>query len=403
MLYFGAPHPQISRLKFDSIPDSLVIVDPQSRGRDTIALWFNVPAANLPDTLHGEIEYMKHDSINRLVPAVDKLKLTWTKVESKEEAKEREKLEKERQKAEENGEEWVEPEVENPFKFKMPVSGSVNPEEELTIDFDYPLVQLDSTALLLTFTDKDKTMTDIPVRMERDTANMCRWHIRAAEWKENGDYTLTIPEGAITDVAGYKNDSIIGKYTVQKASEFAKVKISIRGREKESKYIVQLLDSGGKLKQEKRNVTTGEIEFNYVTPGEVKFRVIEDANGNGEWDSGNVVERRQPERAEMFVNEDGEELFATKANWDIEFSIDMNKLFAPVTMQSLSRMLDDREAERLRRAAEEAKKNPKKSNNGHNHNHGSNNRGGLGGGLNSGGLNGSMSGGGFGGGRMGGF
>lgn len=46
--------------------------------------------------------------------------------------------------------------------------------------------------------------------------------------------------------------------------------------------------------------------------------------------------------------------FATKANWEVEFSIDMNTLFAPVTMESLSRTLEEREAQRLRREAENA-------------------------------------------------
>lgn len=34
-----------------------MIVDPQTEGRDTIALWFNVPSASLPDTIKGTITY----------------------------------------------------------------------------------------------------------------------------------------------------------------------------------------------------------------------------------------------------------------------------------------------------------------------------------------------------------
>lgn len=54
-----------------------------------------------------------------------------------------------------------------------------------------------------------------------------------------------------------------------------------------------------------------------------------------------MVERRQPERAEIYANDEGEDTFATKANWEVEFSIDMNTLFAPVTMESLSRTLEE--------------------------------------------------------------
>ncbi|MFR8224385.1 MAG: hypothetical protein ACLU9X_07335 [Alistipes shahii] len=106
-----------------------------------------------------------------------------------------------------------------------------------------------------------------------------------------------------------------------------------RGRDDGTKYIVQLLDGNNALKQERRDVTTGDIRFNYVPAGEIKFRVIEDRNGNGKWDSGNVVERLQPERAEIYANDQGEDTFATKTNWEIEFSMDMNRIFAPVTMR----------------------------------------------------------------------
>lgn len=82
-------------------------------------------------------------------------------------------------------------------------------------------------------------------------------------------------------------------------------------------------------------------------------------NGNGKWDTGNVVERLQPERAEIYANDEGEDTFATKTNWEVEFSIDMNRVFAPVTMESLSRLLDEREAQRLRREAEKRAKEPK--------------------------------------------
>ena len=360
MLYFAAARPKITRLRFDSIPADRVIVDPQTVGRDTIALWFNVPSSSLPDTIKGEITYFKHDTVNQLQEVTEPLKLAWRLIETKEQEREREKLERERRKAEAAGEEWVEPKKENPFAFKMPTSGEINPENHLTVDFDYPLVKLDSAELLLTRLLEDNSIEDIPVRMVRDTGMLRRWQVRAP-WKLGGQYTLTIPEGAITDVAGLSNDSIIRKYTVLDPEKFATVLIHVRGRDDGTKYIVQLLDGSNALKQEKRDVTTGDIRFNYVPAGEIKFRVIEDRNGNGKWDSGNVVERLQPERAEIYANDQGEDTFATKTNWEIEFSMDMNRIFAPVTMQSLSRLLDERESQRLRREAEKrAKEGPKR-------------------------------------------
>ena len=87
--------------------------------------------------------------------------------------------------------------------------------------------------------------------------------------------------------------------------------------------------------------------------GEVRLRIIEDTNGNGKWDGGNVVERLQPERAEMYINDAGEDLFVAKANWEMEIALDMTKIFAPITMESLIRILDDKEQSRLKKLEEE--------------------------------------------------
>ena len=355
MLYFGAPRPQITALRFDSIPEDRVIIDPQTEGRDTLALWFNVPSASLPDTIKGKITYFKHDTLNRLQEVTEELKLAWRLIETKEQERERERLERERRKAEAAGEEWTEPKKENLFAYKMPLTGEVNPEEDLTIDFDYPLARLDSASLLMTFRTQDNRIEDLPVTIRRDTAQLRRWHIRS-DWKLGGEYTLTIPQGAITDIAGFSNDSIIGKYTVFDPEKFATVKIRITGGNDSTRYIIQLLDANNALKQEKRDLRTGDVQFNYVPAGEIKFRIIEDRNGNGRWDTGNLVERRQPERAEIYTNGEGEDTFATKTNWEIEFTMDMNRIFAPVTMKSLIRQLDEREAQRQQREAEKRAK-----------------------------------------------
>ena len=362
MLYFSAAHPQIKQIRFDSIPAEAVIIDPQTVGKDTVALWFNVPSASLPDSLKGEITYLKHDTLNRLQEVTEPLQLAWRLVETKAQEREREKLERERRKAEEAGKEWKEPKKPNPFVCKYAKSGDINPEKPITFDFDYPLVRLDSSSVVLSIIDDEGQPTRVPIHFERDTAQLRRWYLRT-RWQPTKKYELLIPSGAFSDIAGFSNDSIAENYTVYDPENFATVKIRVQGRDS-MKYIVQLLGNSGQVEQERTGVTTGEIQFNYVPAGDIKFRVVEDLNGNGRWDTGNVVERRQPERTEMYVNDAGEDTFATKKNWEIEFTMDLQKLFAPMTMESLSRMLDDRELQRLRLEAEKrAKEGNRKSQN----------------------------------------
>ncbi len=359
-LYFGASNPQIESIGFDSILRDRVMIEQVTKGRDTIALWFNAPAEEIPDTIRTYVSYFKHDSINNLVLQQDTLKLSWRLFETKDQEKEREKLEKERDATIAAGLEWVDP-TPNPFKHNLSLSGELNPEKIISVDFTYPLTKLDTLAFDFQKIDADSVVTAQKFSFERDTSNIRRYHLRT-EWGTLGDkFSLTIPAGAIEDIAGFSNDTIVANYSLLDPEKFATVVINLESSAPaETKYIIQLLNGSSKLIEEKCDQVAGKVQFNYVPAGDIRLRIIEDRNGNGVWDSGNVVERRQSERSEIF-SQDGESTFTTKVNWEMEFTMDMDKIFAPITMESLIKLLDERETqrlekERIRKAEEEMKK-----------------------------------------------
>ncbi len=356
ILRFGARNPRIDSLVLDSIPEDKVIWEYLTEGRDTLALWFNVPPESLPDTIRGRIVYMKHDTTNTLNPATEPLALSWRKIETKEEEAKRRKAEKARAKAEEAGEEYVPEPEPNPFSYRIVTSGEINPEEGVAFEFEYPLVKMDTAAVSLVEHGEDEMLARVPVTMTRDTVNMRRW-VMNTEWREGGKYSLYIPAGSLTDVAGYVNDSISKEMTVMSSEKYAKVIVHLKGKSDSAQYILQLVAADGKkVHQQKIGAVTGDYTFNYVPEGEVRLRVVEDMNGNGRWDTGNLVEGRQPERVEFYRNIKDEEAIPTKVNWEVEIDADMNVLFAPVTMESLIKQLDGRESVRLVKYYEEKRK-----------------------------------------------
>ena len=384
MLYFGAPNPEVTSIRFDSIPEDKVIYDPKTIGRDTVALWFNM--TELPDTIKGEITYFKHDSVNNLVETTDKLRLAWVYVESKEERKKREEQEKEREKAEKAGEEWVEPEKPNPFKITIPSSGDYNKDKVLNMEFDYPLTKFDTAAITFKMTTEQITEPqDVAFHFEQDTINSQKYRLKT-EWMPNAKYELLIPAGTFENVAQESNDTLKYSYTGSDPNKFAKVNVKVSGTHPKARYILQLTNAQGKVQKEIANVTPGKYLFEYVSPGDIMLRVVEDMNANGKWDTGDMVLMRQPERTEIFKNEEGLELITTKENWEYDLEVDMDKLFAPVTMESLIKLLNDKEDERLKKLAEEqAKKRRENSkNNNQSSGMGFGGMGGLGGGSTGG-------------------
>ena len=388
MLYFGSPNPEVIKLEFDSIPSDRVIYDPQNANKDTVALWFDIAPEELPDTIKGTITYIKHDSINNLVEGTDKLRLAWVKSETKEEQKERERQEKEREKAEKAGEEYTPPAEPNPFKLSMPSSGEVNKDKDIELEFDFPLTRFDSTAISMRMVREGSSdTTDVEFHFIQDTINRRKYRLHAA-WEQRAQYNLLIPSGVFRNVAQEQNDTIKASYTGSDPAQYAIINLTVRSTHPKAKYIVQLTNAQGATQKEIRNVTAGSYKFEYITPGDVMVRVIEDLNANGKWDTGDMVAMRQPERSEIYKSADGVELITTKANWEFDVDVDMDALFAPMTMEKLIQLLNDREDERLKKVAEEMEKKRRENSN-KGQNQGS--FGGFGGMGGMGGLGGSSS------------
>ena len=394
LLYFNADYPDIESIRLDSIPSDKILYDPITKGRDTLNLWLDVPAENLPDTIKGEITYFRHDSVRQYVKTTEPLKMAWRYVESKEEQREREKEEKEREKAEKEGREWTPPTKPNPFKYTTSAQGEINPEKGIDLTLTFPAVKFDTTAVkLYKIEGKEGAATkqvEVAKHFVRDTLNMARWEIRS-KWEKNTKYRLYIPKQTITDVMGYQNDSISSDFATYDPEKYATIVLKVKG-EPHRKYIVQQTDSSGKTQQELTGVANGKYRLNYISPGEIRLRIIEDTNGNGVWDAGDVIKRLQPERAEMYINDKGEDLFATKANWEIEIDMDMSKIFKPMTMENLVKILDEKEASRLKKLYEEWEKKQAQGGNKQNNSQGQSSGGMMGGFGGMGGMGGMMGG-----------
>lgn len=396
LLYFATRYPDIKQIHLDGINPRDIIIEPQSSRRDTLTLWLKTPSEMLPDTIRGFVRYMKHDSVRKLQEDTAKLRLTWRLIESREQERERERLEKEKAKAEAEGVEWREPPRRSTFKMEnFQASTEVNPEQDLSIEFATPLLKFDSMAVeMLSWGSGGDTLPE-SVHFIPDTLSPRKWKVRT-QWNAKRSYQLYFPTDALVDITGEGNDSITMNMTVSDKEKFAVLNLRVQPRHPDYKYIIQLTEaSSNKVLRELRDAGAGVHTINYVPAGEMRIRIIEDMNANGRWDGGNLVERRQSERAEFYKNENEEEIMTAKTGWEFDITLDMSRIFAPVTMEQLIERLDKREEARVLKLEEEQRK---KALEGKNNNSGG--FGGMGGGL--GGMMGGMTGG-MGGGMTGGM
>ena len=144
--------------------------------------------------------------------------------------------------------------------------------------------------------------------------------------------------------------------------------LNIQGKTPESEYVVQVISPQGSVLKEVAHLKTGSHTLQYIDVGTVKIRFIEDLNGNGRWDTGSLVERRQPERVGMYVDDNNSEEITTKENWELVFDVDMNRIFGPVTMESMTAKINRDNEARLKaiakKRAEDAANQKKQHNSG---------------------------------------
>ena len=133
--------------------------------------------------------------------------------------------------------------------------------------------------------------------------------------KGNTTYNLFIPPGKIIDFHGFKNDSINIALKTQEESHYGSLKLHISLPETTHTYIVQLLDESETVFREHYIHKSQTIDYLYLAPRKYKLKIIQDFNNNKKWDSGNLNQKKFPEK--VIYNT---EMVNVRSNWDLELS-----------------------------------------------------------------------------------
>jgi hypothetical protein len=88
---------------------------------------------------------------------------------------------------------------------------------------------------------------------------------------------------------------------------------------KQFPVIVQLTNEKGDVIASEYSDKATSIDFMFLEPSKYTLRVIYDANKNKEWDTGNFLERRQPEVVVYFPKE-----IDVRSNWDVDQTFDLS-------------------------------------------------------------------------------
>ena len=144
------------------------------------------------------------------------------------------------------------------------------------------------------------------------------------EVSPSDNYRLFILPEAIKDIRGVSNNDTL-QYNVvsQSLEDYGNVYLDVI-RNSNSKFILQMIDSNGEVIRVFKNVNQdATYNFDHVRPGKYIFRLIEDANNNDKWDTGNYLKKIKPERVYYFSNE-----LEVRANWDLNETFNLNQIMS---------------------------------------------------------------------------
>ena len=141
-------------------------------------------------------------------------------------------------------------------------------------------------------------------------------------WNSNKKYILTILEKSVTSIFNTSNDSIGFVFNVIALEKLANLnmKFELEYNSDAKKYIFFIKDSRGKIVFKKRIPSTKELLITKFPPGEYFLEVLFDENNNGKWDSGDFLQKRQPEKIYFYSDK-----IKLRANWDMDLVFKLKK------------------------------------------------------------------------------
>lgn len=317
--FFTAPSAHVPTIKGLNFDATNAFVENRTKGNDTIQYWLRDTLLMEQDTLRFVYSYETTDDstgVNFIyddtLEIVPRKTMKTIREERQEEYEKWAKAQEKRRKKGEAAEAQMPP---NFLKIGGRRNSMISPVQNQPLEFDEPLLRLDTAAIHLLRKTSDSTSVEVPFRLLSDPYDIRKFNIMG-EWRPGQDYEVHIDSAAVTGISGRHTDNLKFRFSIGTSENYGSVFFLLPDAPKTA--VVQL------LKDDKKAVAQVKLQdqradFFYVEPGEYYARVFDDVNGNGKWDTGEYAQLRQPEMTYYFP-----EAFTVRANWDAEITWKLN-------------------------------------------------------------------------------
>ena len=270
----------------------------QTEGGTAVNYWLADSTVWKQDTLQVQVSYPKSDSLNILRPQTDTVQLVLR----------RRPAEKKKKKKKD------EPDPVVFLGMQVDAPGSMDLFDTISVTFNEPVLDINKEMFFL---DQkiDTVWNTVDFDFFPDSTNSLNYFIRRP-WKYGEEYRIEVDSAAIHSLYGKWNDFFTGEFKIKKEDEYGYLYLNINGVD--TTAFVELLSSGD-APVRKAKVKDGGVLFMDLKPDKYYARIVIDTNGNGVWDTGNYIEKRQPE--EVYYSP---KMYEIMQNWQVEETWNVN-------------------------------------------------------------------------------
>jgi hypothetical protein len=163
----------------------------------------------------------------------------------------------------------------------------------LTLEFHRPITRLDTNLITLSI---DSGKTKVAFQCAIDTTDRRKVAIQTS-WIMDTTYLLQALPGAFTDILSKPNDTVSAQLETRNLEEYGilELQISYPGQHH---LLIELLKKDGDIaarSYQENHTDTTNVNLEFLLPEVYKLRVTVDENKNGIWDTGNFMDKKQPE------------------------------------------------------------------------------------------------------------
>jgi hypothetical protein len=298
--------------------DSDWILQEKLETHDSLVYWITDTSIFSSDSLWVQLNYTMKDSSQNNYIKTDTLLLRYTDTQEKKVDTKKEKKGKGRinldflNTSEDKGvEDTIIPPSELTFIHNAKSPFDLNRSLELQARF--PIKFIDRNRFVFSLVEDDTVKTPKKFKLSHPEFEL-RNYIMSFEKDEEESYELLIPAGAITDIYGNINDTLLYSFNTRTLDYYSTISMKIVDVKDLS--IVQILDDKQIVLEERTIYSDTTLFFDYLAPSKYQFKLYYDSNKNGKWDTGNFKELKQAEK--VFYYPFLPETLETKSNVDIE-------------------------------------------------------------------------------------